>query len=1161
MLNFKKSLALILSLALVISLFTGLTAIPVTAAAGDTEKIYTGSTVLVENDYQTANTGYADPTIKYFTNYYSDVAPSADPDDAENLVVKIGDTAQKTADNSYVYIGAQYGNQATGLSIKQTAEAQALKVEAGNTYLIEFKYKLVGAPSHNSYAFGICTVAGPTTSTGLNTWGCLTTYANKQVILDKSTASATDGWVEHRMFYSLPADADLSGGAYLAIYSVMYQKTIQAYIDDVKVSTMPKVQTVTVLDEDDYSSVNLGAANGGSKAYTNYNSDALPYTDPDNSSNNAIRVSKHAADYSYVYFGSDYGYAKEEYEYNNRKTNEAQAVTAEVGKTYMVEFDYKVIGAATNNFKMGICTVAGPTTSTGLNQWDGLTTYANSQEILNKSTVSATDGWASYKGTYTLSADADLSGGAYIAIYNVLYHGLTVYYDNLKISVITATEELPLEDNVLFSTEYALAQAIDFSDNWPIHGYLVDFCRDSKAIMDVYTGSTDGTAKSIVYRQSNFGLGIVPLGFEYVNPGNAETAKANVSAQVINAKPNTNYEIQFDYYVSGTANSDLTIGVAQGDILALSEAFNTNFASKVTKHQPHIVLPAGTYEGEWITATATFTSTDDDNAKKHLMLYIMSGAGATVYIDNVTVTEKAGIALETTVDGVSETVYKPDGKFSHTDFTVDGKTVMWYTDADCTMPFAVSEYDNWGIFEQLELYGVTDTSTSALVKGDLSGDNSVDANDIAEFKKALLGAVEASSYRSDINADGGFDIVDLVRIKKTVAGSFKDNFTVLGTPLIENSANYQIVYDADLDYAKVQRRITALSELTGIEAVVISNEDYDIEGKISVLYNTDFDSDSYIVKAFNEDMIYVMAGSEDALAAAIDTFMGLINAGLTLDENTFIDYAYTGGEYANFSGLKKVMSYEFDELDNIASGRYGYEESTYSGLLPYITNIGTNYGYTRDNIAVEDGELKLSAYLADSITFGENTFENLPVGGMVWLGNSNTVNKGYFEINAKIPELQAGVCPAVWMSSQTSGDSDEVYELDIFEYFGQQYVDGTNTFKVTPIMHGYEDANVWENVEYLAQGVEGLIPSFFNGFVADGQFHKYALEWTDKYVTWIVDDIPVMRLTLDETVAFDKDMKFYIGVQARNVADLTGQLTSTERTDYLIIDSLKIYSY
>ena len=45
--------------------------------------------------------------------------------------------------------------------------------------------------------------------------------------------------------------------------------------------------------------------------------------------------------------------------------------------------------------------------------------------------------------------------------------------------------------------------------------------------------------------------------------------------------------------------------------------------------------------------------------------------------------------------------------------------------------------------------------------------------------------------------------------------------------------------------------------------------------------------------------------------------------------------------------------------------------------------------------------------------------------------------------------------------------------------------------------------------------------SYFEGFTADGEFHTYALKWTEDYIMWIYDDIPVIKYNfcdVDESI-------------------------------------------
>ena len=69
-------------------------------------------------------------------------------------------------------------------------------------------------------------------------------------------------------------------------------------------------------------------------------------------------------------------------------------------------------------------------------------------------------------------------------------------------------------------------------------------------------------------------------------------------------------------------------------------------------------------------------------------------------------------------------------------------------------------------------------SCAAAISGDVNGDNTRDAGDLAALRQILLGA-RGKTANADVNGDGDVDIRDLVNLKKQL--SSPDGYWVSGT--------------------------------------------------------------------------------------------------------------------------------------------------------------------------------------------------------------------------------------------------------------------------------------------------------------------------------------------------------------------------------------------
>ncbi len=194
---------------------------------------------------------------------------------------------------------------------------------------------------------------------------------------------------------------------------------------------------------------------------------------------------------------------------------------------------------------------------------------------------------------------------------------------------------------------------------------------------------------------------------------------------------------------------------------------------------------------------------------------------------------------------------------------------------------------------------------------------------------------------------------------------------------------------------------------------------------------------------------------------------------------------------------------------------------------------------------VKDGSMVLQAQYVktDEWKNSQGGYYNRLIGSD--LDTADYFLYGYFEIRAKI-NLVEGAMSAFWLCG--SRDDNVEYEIDIFECHGKY----PGLFKQTALAHPYENgkgngkSSATYNFAYQVQEIAGLSEKFKTdtlnawwkkdalgpGYRNNGkdtlgtssffhvpdltEWHTYGLDWREDSITWYIDGIPTMKLTIPE---------------------------------------------
>lgn len=239
-----------------------------------------------------------------------------------------------------------------------------------------------------------------------------------------------------------------------------------------------------------------------------------------------------------------------------------------------------------------------------------------------------------------------------------------------------------------------------------------------------------------------------------------------------------------------------------------------------------------------------------------------------------------------------------------------------------------------------------------------------------------------------------------------------------------------------------------------------------------------------------------------------------------------------GGEYS------LVWSDEFNYTGAPDSSKWTHEVGTGNG--GWGNNESQFYTNRLDNSYVEDGSLKITAK-KEAYSGSEYTSARLVSR------NKGDFKYGYIEISAKLPG-GAGTWPALWMMPTDSvyGGWPNSGEIDIMEYQGKNpnYVFSTIHTKNN---HG--------------NGISSGRKHFPN---LETTFNKYAMEWTDEYISFYVNDTKIHTVvnpnySTNNQNAWPFDQRFFVIMNVAMGGTLGGTIDPNFTQSSMYVDYVRVY--
>lgn len=252
------------------------------------------------------------------------------------------------------------------------------------------------------------------------------------------------------------------------------------------------------------------------------------------------------------------------------------------------------------------------------------------------------------------------------------------------------------EDTILTSNDYEEAKKA--KDQWS--GF-----KSSSGDLFPAVAPDDSNNMVLRYNQCMTGLGIAILGNEY---------RDTIVTDGICVQKNTCYEVDFDYYTTGTVGEHgaLEIGLAVGGT-DLGDVDQVDFYNRVSLYQPVLSFPKNTaLTSGWYHQKAYLTVDEKNDLSKgaNLLLYAKGGGineeGAHVCFDNIRVTALAGVEVQYQIGEEKETVYYADGIIKpYKKLNTNGQEALWYLDSSYTKLFSIDEYQRSKVYQTIALYG------------------------------------------------------------------------------------------------------------------------------------------------------------------------------------------------------------------------------------------------------------------------------------------------------------------------------------------------------------------------------------------------------------------------------------------------------------------------
>lgn len=166
---------------------------------------------------------------------------------------------------------------------------------------------------------------------------------------------------------------------------------------------------------------------------------------------------------------------------------------------------------------------------------------------------------------------------------------------------------------------------------------------------------------------------------------------------------------------------------------------------------------------------------------------------------------------------------------------------------------------------------------------------------------------------------------------------------------------------------------------------------------------------------------------------------------------------------------------------------------------------------------------------------------------------------GRWEVRAKLPTIKGkskGIWPAFWMRPVDGGNG----EIDILEAYGTPTTKNFDVATKSEVTVHFESSNVGHPYKLGSFTPDGID-------VNDGQFHKWAVEWTPAAITYFVDDKQFFQVKRTDDARYDKvfgaGRKFDMRLNVQVGSNYWGEPNTTDTADrtQFLVDYVRVWKY
>ena len=335
----------------------------------------------------------------------------------------------------------------------------------------------------------------------------------------------------------------------------------------------------------------------------------------------------------------------------------------------------------------------------------------------------------------------------------------------------------------------------------------------------------------------------------------------------IDVEPNTDYTFSARYSIEKAGESFIGIvdGYRNDKVIITQNSLMPKLIGKITFGEDKFI------EGyEWQSSGFAFNSKDRNRVGVAIL-----DKGGKAYIDDIRLFKTSDAkALEIPEDNIPDKIISSNEAVTvnnsvinfegnavtlndfRNNFEFGGNIRVWYADGT---ELKGEDFVGTGCVAKLMNGNVLKDSATVWLKGDITGDGNINAEDLVLLRKAIIGKTSLEGIfadAADLHADSRVNVLDLVAMKKFIMEWDTSVRAVLGTPVLKADGSYNIPFEAVnfQDYSGAYYFKIKLPECLEVQGIKLNGEalaDPNYENGTGE-YSVDSDNNLILSNIFND---------------------------------------------------------------------------------------------------------------------------------------------------------------------------------------------------------------------------------------------------------------------------------------------------------------------